>query len=124
MLKYLILKFKQVSIVLSKIHTSMEICLQCVQKVKTRKDILYIILFGNCNITFKNKPLIFSSGLKSNIETVQDIWDENSQQFIDCDLLYSKLIDRKNCISEYFNIKKSIPKDNLNFLKNENNDNE
>jgi hypothetical protein len=81
----------------------------------------YLILFGNCNITFKNKPLIFSSGLKSNIKTVQDIWDENSQQFIDCDLIYSKLIDRKNCISEY--IKKSIPKDNLNFLKNENNDN-
>jgi hypothetical protein len=50
--------------------------------------------------------------------TIQDIWDENSKQFIDCDLLYSQLIDRKNCISEYSKIKKCIPKDYLKFLKN------
>jgi hypothetical protein len=50
------------------------------------------------------------------------IWDENSKQFIDCDLLYSKLIDRRNCISEYSKIKKCIPKDYLKFLKNENNE--
>jgi hypothetical protein len=48
----------------------------------------------------------------------QDIWDENSKQFIDCDLLYSKLIDRRNCISEYSKIKTCIPKDYLKFLKN------
>jgi hypothetical protein len=42
--------------------------------------------------------------------------------FIDCDLLYSKLIDRRNCISEYSKFKKCIPKDYLKFLKNENND--
>jgi hypothetical protein len=52
-----------------------------------------------------------------NIKTIQDIWDENSKQFIDCDLLYSQLIDRKNCISEYSKIKKCIPKDYLKFLK-------
>jgi hypothetical protein len=40
---------------------------------------------------------IFSSFLRSNIKTIHDIWDENSKQFIDCDLLYSKLIDRRNC---------------------------
>jgi hypothetical protein len=40
----------------------------------------------------------------------------------DCDLLYSKLIDGRNCISEYSKIKKCIPKDYLKFLKNENND--
>ena len=95
---------------------------QCVQKVETKTDILHVRLFGNCNITFQNKPLIFSSFLRSNIKTIQDIWDENSKQFIDCDLLYSKLIDRRNCISEYSKIKKCIPKDYLKFLKNENND--
>jgi hypothetical protein len=89
--------------------------------VETKSDILHIRLFGNCNITFQNKPLIFSSFLRSNIKTIKDIWDENSKQFIDCDLLYSKLIDRRNCISEYYKIKKCIPKDYLNFLKNENN---
>jgi hypothetical protein len=35
--------------------------LQCVQKVETKTDILHVRLFGNCNITFQNKPLIFSS---------------------------------------------------------------
>ena len=96
--------------------------LQCVQKLETKTDILHVRLFGNCNITFQNKPLIFSSFLRSNIKTIQDIWDENSKQFIDCDLLYSQLIDRRNCISEYSKIKKCIPKDYLKFLKNENND--
>ena len=73
-------------------------------------------------VTFQNKPLIFSSFLRSNTKTIQDIWDENSKQFIQCDLLYSKLIDRRSCISEYSKIKKCIPKDYLRFLKNENND--
>ena len=90
--------------------------------METKTDILHVRLFGNCNITFQNKPLIFSSFLRSNIKTIQDIWDENSKQFIDCDLLYSQLIDRRNCISEYSKIKKCIPKDYLKFLKNENND--
>ena len=57
---------------------------QCVQKVETRTDILHVRLFGNCNITWQIKPLIFSSFLESNIKTIQDIWDENSKQFIDC----------------------------------------
>jgi hypothetical protein len=35
--------------------------LQCVQKVETRTDILHVRLFGNCNITFQNKPLMISS---------------------------------------------------------------
>jgi hypothetical protein len=69
-------------------------------------------LSGNCNTT-----LIFSSFLKSNIKTTQDIWDENSKQLINCDLLYSKLTDKINCISEYSKIKKCIPKDYLNFFK-------
>ena len=89
----------------------------CSKGGNLRTDILHIRLFGNCNITFKNKPLIVSSFLKGNIKTIQDIWDENSKQFIDCDLLYSKLIDRRNCISKYSKIKKCIPKDYLNFLK-------
>jgi hypothetical protein len=83
--------------------------LQCEQKVETKTDILHVRLLGNCNITFQNKPLIFSSFLRSNIKTIQDIWDANSKQFIDCDLLYSKLIDRRNYISEYSKIKKCIP---------------
>jgi hypothetical protein len=48
----------------------------------------------------------FPIAVRSNIKTIQDIWDENSKQFIDCDLLYSQLIDRRNCISEYSKIKK------------------
>ena len=108
MLKCSILKFKQVSLVLLKINPSMDKFLQCVQKVETKTDILHVRLFGNCNITFQNKPLIFSSFLRSNIKTIQDKWDENSKQFID--------------ISEYSKIKKCIPKDYLKFLNNENND--
>jgi hypothetical protein len=42
------------------------------------------------SIGSQNKPLIFSSFLRSNIKTIQDIWDEKSKQFIDCDLLYNK----------------------------------
>jgi hypothetical protein len=89
MIKCFILKFKQVSFVLSKINPSMDKILQCVQKVETKTDILHVRLFGNCNITFQNKPVIFSSFLRSNIKTIKDIWDANSKQFIDCDLQFS-----------------------------------
>ena len=56
--------------------------LQCVQNLYNvyKTDILHVRLFGNCNITFQNKPVIFSSFLRSNIKTIQDIWDENSKQ--------------------------------------------
>jgi hypothetical protein len=30
---------------------------QCVQKVETKTDILHVKLFGNCNITSKEKHL-------------------------------------------------------------------
>ena len=92
--------------------------LQCVQKVETKTDIVHVRLFENCNTTFQNKPLIFSSFLRSNMKTIQDIWDENSKQFIDCDLLYSKLIDRRNAMSEYSKIKREMcSKRLLKFLK-------
>ena len=68
MLKCLILKFKQVTLVLSKSIQAWTTFLQCVQKVETKTDILHVRLFGNCNITFQNKPLIFSSFLRSNIK--------------------------------------------------------
>ena len=45
-------------------------CLQCVQKVETKTNILHVSLFGNCNITFQNKPVKFSSFLRSNIKTI------------------------------------------------------
>jgi hypothetical protein len=87
MLKYFIFKFKQVSIILSKINPNKTNVSQCIQQVETRTDILHAKLFDNCNKAFQNKPLIVSSFLQCNIKTMQDIWDENSKQFIDFNLL-------------------------------------
>jgi hypothetical protein len=50
------------------------------------------------------------------------LYNFNLHVFCINNLLYSQLIDRRNCISEYSKIKKCIPKDYLKFLKNENND--
>jgi hypothetical protein len=59
-------------------------------------------------ITFKNKPLGFTSFLQSNLRTINDIWDSNNTNFKSD--IYNLLIDRRNCISEFSKIKKRNPR--------------
>jgi hypothetical protein len=41
-------------------------------------------IFCNSSITYKNKPLAFTSFLQSNLRTINDIWDSNNTNFKSC----------------------------------------
>ena len=73
-------------------------------------SILKTSIFCNSSITFKNKPLVFTSFLQSNLRTINDIWNSNNTNFKSCHDKYNLLIDRRNCISEFSKIKKQSPK--------------
>ena len=89
------------------------------QPVNTRDDVLKQFLIGNSNLMFQNKSLIFSSFTKSNIKTIRDVWNDDTNDFIQCNDLFSKLMDKRNCISEYSRIKNSIPKKFVSLLRHE-----
>lgn len=76
-------------------------------------------LFGNDNIKINRKPLLFPSFSKSNIKTINDIYDINKKQFKDTQYIYNSLKDKRNWISEYCRIKKAIPENFLIILKND-----
>ena len=44
-------------------------------------SILKTRIFCNSSITFKNKPLVFTSFLQSNLRTINDTWDSNNTNF-------------------------------------------
>jgi hypothetical protein len=95
-----------------------KICIQSWSKLQEliqlyNNDIYSILknrIFCNSSITFKNKPLVFTSFLQSNLRTINDIWDSNNTNFKRCHDIYNLLIDRRNCISEFSKIKKQSPK--------------
>ena len=87
--------------------------------IQTRDDVLKQCLIGNSHLVFQNKSLIFSSFAKSNIKTIRDIWEDDINDFTSCGDLFSKLFDKRNCISEYSRIKKSIPRKFIAILRNE-----
>jgi hypothetical protein len=82
-------------------------------------SILKTRIFCNSSITFKNKPLVFTSFLQSNLLTINDIWDSDNTKFKSCHDIYNLLIDRRNCISEFSKIKIEIPEKFIKVLKGE-----
>jgi hypothetical protein len=86
----------------SKLHELIQLCNNDIDSVlKTR-------IFCNSSITFKNKSIVFTSFLQSNLRTINDIWDSNNKKFKSCHDIYNLLIDRRNCISEFSKIKKKV----------------
>jgi hypothetical protein len=62
---------------------------------------------------------VFTSFLQSNLRTINDIWDSNNTNFKSCHDIYNLLIDRRNCISQFSKIKKTIPEMFIKVLKGE-----
>jgi hypothetical protein len=53
-------------------------------------------------------PLFFQSFLRNNIFKINDIWDKNNNTFVDNQTIFNRLDDKRNWISEWAKIKKSI----------------
>ena len=83
----------------SKLQELIQLCHNDIDSIlKTR-------IYCNSSISFKNKPLVLTSFLQSNLRTINHIWDSNTN-FKSCHDIYNLLIDRRNCISEFSKIKK------------------
>ena len=80
------------------------------------QDILDTPLFCNENIKFCGKSLFFKSFLLSGLRTIRDIWDEEILNFKDNIQIYNSLFDKRNCISEYSQIKAAIPNTYVSIL--------
>ena len=97
----------------SKLQELIQLCNNDIDSIRKTR-----MLF-NSSITFKNKPLVFTSFLQSNLRTINDIWDSNNTNFKSCHDRYNLLIDKRNCISEFSMIKKAIPEKFIKILKGE-----
>ena len=57
---------------------------------------------------------------KSGFKTVKDIWDQNSEIFVNSAEIFNRLRDKRNWIAEYSRIKASFSHELLLMLKSEN----
>ena len=61
--------------------------------LKSRDDILNAPLFGNNEIRFHRKPLLFQAFIKSGLHKISHIWNVETKMFITETQLLSKLLD-------------------------------
>ena len=64
----------------------------------------------------------FQSFLRNNIFKINDIWDKNNNTFVDNQTIFNRLDDKRNWISEWAKIKKSIPENFVKKLKSDDNE--
>ena len=82
-------------------------------------EILDYPLFGSAKIQYKGKPLFIQNFAKSGMHKLKDIWDRERKNLKSDNLIFNKLSDKRNWISEWAKIKHSIPKDFQLALKND-----
>ena len=59
--------------------------------------------------------------MRNNIFKINDIWDKNNNTFVENQTIFNRLDDKRNWISEWAKIKKSIP-ENVKKLKSDDNE--
>lgn len=65
--------------------------------------------------------MFFPSFTKSHIAKIKDVWNIETETFYSNQIIFDKLIYKGNWICEYNLIKKSIPTDRINELRNASN---
>ena len=98
--------------------------LQKWRKIANKDDILNEPLFSNHLIQSQNKPVLFYNWLKSKICRIQDIWDNEENNWLEERKLLDKLTDKSNWMTEYLTLRSAIPRTWVKMLKNHNNENE
>ena len=63
----------------------------------------------------------FQSFLRNNIFKINDIWDKNNNTFVESQTIFNRLDDKRNWISEWAKIKKSIQEKFVKKLKSDDN---
>ena len=86
-------------------------------KITDKSSILESNLFGNNSISVRNTPLLYQNFCKSNIKTVNDIWNKNTNTFYDENYIKDRLVDKTNWRQRYNKIKISIPNSWVSILR-------
>jgi hypothetical protein len=60
--------------------------------------------------------------LRNNIFRINDIWDNNNNTFVDNQIIFNRLDYKRNWISEWAKIKKSIPENVVKKFKSDDNE--
>ena len=60
--------------------------------------------------------------MRNNIFKINDIWDKNNNTFVENQTKFNRLDDKRNWISEWAKIKKSIPENVVKKLKSDDNE--
>ena len=85
-------------------------------EITDKTSIMNSNLFGNNNICVRNTPFFYHNFSRSNIKTVYDIWNRNTNTFHDETVIKNRLVDKTNWRQRYIKIKSSIPKSWINIL--------
>ena len=89
-------------------------------KINRKEDILEQHIFGNSKIRYKRKALFLYNFSKSGFKAVNDIWDQNSETFVNSTEIFNRLRDKRNWIAEYSRIKASFSHELRIMLKSDN----
>ena len=73
---------------------------------ESKNDILDQNIFGNSEIKFNRNPLFFNLFFRNKIFKINDIWDKNNKTFVDNQIIFNRLDDQMNWMSEWAKIKK------------------
>ena len=84
----------------------------------SKEQVLNQNLFGNCFISHKRKPIFFFNWTKSEILKIKDIWDVNENKWKGIYNIHEVLIDKRNSILQFNQIKLCIPQEWKNILRN------
>ena len=60
--------------------------------------------------------------MRNNIFKINDIWDKNNNTVVDNQTIFNRLDNKRNWISEWAKIKKSIPENCVKKLKSDDNE--
>ena len=88
--------------------------------IKEKPDILNSYLYGNTNITINKNPLFYSHWACSGIKVVNDLWDENTNSWKTGQQIFNQLIQKRNCMVEYETLKRAIPQQWKEKLRDQN----
>ena len=90
---------------------------------KTKESILKSCLFGNKYIKFRSSPIFISSVGKSNIKTVNQIWNTETKTFHEPAVIRDRLLDKTGWKAKYNRIITSFSTDIIDILKGPNSPN-
>ena len=79
-----------------------------VQLMYKRHLIMSFRIFGSHLVTWRRKPIFFSSFTRSNITSVEDIWNADNSSFINDDQVFRKMTNKSNWISEWSIVKNAV----------------